>query len=172
MILIFALTSSFVHKDRIEKPKTYRFVFLDHETITLDNPSDSILTSYSNDIVNRKRKLVRAELFFKTGETLFFETDGDKWTAIKISDAKKQFTVPGETIAKIPEIHFVTVALLWDGLGERAFNASYFYIRFDIGIEKSFNKYPELNLSFSGKRFSKPTIWRQTSNSSRQWSDF
>ncbi len=115
----FALTSSFAHKDRIEKPKTYRFVFLDQETITLDNPNDSILSIYSNDIVNRKRKLVRAELFFKTGETLSFDTDGDKWTTIKILDAKKQFIIPGETIAKIPEIHFGTVALLWDGLDER-----------------------------------------------------
>ena len=169
---VFVLTSAFVHKDRIEKPKTYSFVFLEGEPITLDNPNDSILTTYSNDIVNRKRKLVRAELKFNTGEALSFECEGDRWTTVKISHGNREFIIPSETIAKIPEIHFATVALLWDGLDERAFSASYFYIRFEIGTEKSFEKYPELNLMFSERRFSKPLIWRQISENSRQWANF
>jgi len=169
---IFARTSTSAHKDRIEKPKTYKFTFLEGQAIVLDNSNDSTLTTYCNDFVNGKRKLIRAELIFSTGEILTFEGNGDKWTKIQISDAKKEFMVPEPTIKKIPVVHFATIALLWDGRDDKAFKASYFYIQFDIGTVKSFSEYPELNLSFSGNEFSNATVWRQTSENSRQWADF
>ena len=115
---------------------------------TLDNAENSPLATYCNDIVDGKRKLVKAELTFSTGERLTFEGNGDRWTKIQVSDAKIELMVPEQTIKKIPVIHFASVALLWDGRDEKAFTASYFYIQFDIGTDKFFNEYPELNLSF------------------------
>lgn len=171
LIFIFAMTTAFAHKDRIEKPKSYRFTFLGGQTIILDNTNAS-LTTYCNDITNGKRKLLTAELTFGTGEVLTFESDGDKWKGIKISYGKRQFIIPELTIKKIPAVHFATVALLWDGLDERAFSASYFYIEFDIGVEKSFNVYPQLHLSFSGNEFSKSIVWKQVSRNSKQWTEF
>lgn len=172
LTFIFAWTTASAHKDRIEKPKTYRFTFLDGQTITLNNASSSTLTTYCKDIVDGKRNLLKAELTFSTGETLTLEGNGDKWTMIQISDGKREIRIPELTIRKIPVIHFQTIALLWDGRDEKAFKASYFYIRFDIGSEKSFKKYPELHLSFSENEFTKSEVWRPTTENTTQRTDW
>jgi hypothetical protein len=59
LTVIFALNIfvAFAHKDRIERPKSYQFVFQNNDTIRLDNPSDSLLKVYNNDIVTGKKKL-------------------------------------------------------------------------------------------------------------------
>jgi len=170
LTFILAWTSVYAHKDRIEKPKTYRLTFQDGHNVTLHN-TDNSLTTYCNDIVNGKRKLIKAELIFSTGETLTFEGNGSKWTSIHIADNKNKIYVPDLTIEKIPVIHFQTIALLWDGRDEKAFKASYFYISFDIGNEKAFNEYPELHLSFSDNKYVNSEVWRQTSENSKQRGD-
>ena len=174
LTLIFAINFlvAFAHRDRFERPITYQFVFQNHKPITLDNPSDSVLKVYSDDIVSGERKLVSAELVFSTGEILTLKNDGVKWTEIKISYGKKVISVPNTTIEKIPKIHFMTIALLWDGRDKNAFGASYFYIQFDIGTEKSFKKYPYLELFFRNETFYETKIWRQISENSKQWTDF
>jgi hypothetical protein len=174
LTLVFAL-SFFVavaHKDRIERPIMYQFIFQNQDTIKLSNPSDSLLKSYNDEIVNGKRKLKSAELLFATGERMTLTNDGKNWSEIIITDGKKVISIPDTTIKKISEIHFATVALLWDGNDEKAFGASYFYILFYTGTEKSFGKYPELNLSFSGQKLSGAIIWRQINETSKQWTDF
>ena len=170
LTLILVWTPVSAHKDRIEKPKTYRLTFQDGQSVTLDN-TDKSLTTYCNDIVNGKRKLIKAELTFSTGETLTIEGNGSKWTRIQIADNRNTLHVPDLTIEKIPMIHFQTIALLWDGRDVKAFKASYFYIRLDIGNEKAFNGYPELHLSFSDNKFAKSEVWRQTSENSKQRGD-
>jgi len=174
LTLVFALNFffAFAHKDRIERPTTFRFVFQNQDVITLDNPSDSVLKVYSSEIVSGKRKLETVELLFSTGETLIFKNNGKKWTEINILYGKKIVSIPNTTIEKISEIHLATVALLWDGNYEKAFIASYFYIRFEVGTEKSFDKYPYLELFFRNKTFEKAKITRQTSERSYQWTDF
>ena len=170
LTFILAWTSVSAHKDRIEKPKTYKLTFQDGQTVTLDY-TDNSLTTYCNDIVKGKRKLIKAELIFSTGEALTFEGNGSRWTSIQITDNKNKISVPRLTIERIPVIHFQTIALLWDGQDEKAFKASYFYIRFNIGNEKKFNEYPELHLSFSDDRFVKSEVWRPTSENSKQRGD-
>jgi hypothetical protein len=174
LTVIFALHIfvAFAYKDRIERPKSYQFVFQNNDTIRLDNPSDSLLKAYNNDIVTGKKKLKIAELFFATGETITLMNDGKKWTEIKITDGKKEVSVPYLTIDKIPEIHIATIALLWDGNDKQAFNASYFHIQFDIGTEISYDKLPYLQLSFSDKKFKKVIVWRQISENSKQRSEY
>lgn len=171
-LLFLSFFSASAHQDRIERPKTYTFVFQNNDTVRLYNPSVSLLKQYSDDIINHKRKLIKAELHFETGETLIFTHDGNKWTSIKISNGKTEMAAPDTTIEKISEIHFVSVALLWDGNYTQAFSASYFYIQFDMGIEKSFDIYPELNLIFRENKFSNSMIWRQISDNSKQIIDF
>jgi hypothetical protein len=61
---------------------------------------------------------------------------------------------------------------LWNGNDEKAFSANYFYIQFDIGTEKSFNKYPYLQLFFTNETFKRAEIWRQISENSKQWTNF
>lgn len=167
LTFILAWTSVSAHKDRIEKPKTYQLTFQDGQNVILDY-TDNSLTTYCNDIVTGKRKLIKAELKFGTGETLTFEGNGSKWTTIQIADNKHKISVPDLTIEKIPVIHFQTIALLWDGRDEKALKASYFYIRLNIGHEKKFNEYPELHLIFSDNRFVKSEVWRPTGENSKQ----
>jgi hypothetical protein len=171
-LLALNFSGVFAHRDRIERPITYRFVFQNQNLIVLSNPSDSVLKVYSNDIENGKRKLISAELLFSTGEILTFKNDGAKWTEISISYDKKVINIPNRIIEKISEIHFMTIALLWDGIDKNAFDASYFYIRFDIGTKKSFNKYPYLELFFRSKTFNGAKITRQINENSTQWADF
>jgi hypothetical protein len=170
LTFVLAWTSVSADKDRIEKPKTYRLTFQDGQNVILDN-TDNSLTAYCNDIVNGKRKLIKAELNFSAGETLTFEGNGSKWTGIQIADDKNKISVPALTVEKLPVIHFQTVTLLWDGRDEKAFEASYFYILLNIGHEKKFNEYPELHLSFSDNRFVESEVWRPTSETSKQRGD-
>lgn len=174
LILLLGLSShlSFAHKDRIEKPRIYLFIFHNQDTIKLNNPSDSLLTAFNDDILRGKKKLIQADLFFDTGERMTFHSNGTHWTSIKISDGKNQISIPDTVAKKIPEIQFSSVALLWGDSDKKAFSSSYFHIRFYIGTEKAFDKYPELQLFFSKQQFSKSTIWRQINENTRQWSYF
>lgn len=171
LTLIFVWTTVSAHQDRIAKPKKYKLTFLDGKTVTLSN-RNSDLTTYCKDIVDGKRKLIKAELTFATGEMLIFESDGDKWTKIQIADKMEEIIIPDLTLNKIPVIHFQTIALLWDGTHKKAFSARYFYVRFDIGNDKLFNEYPELHLSFSNNQFAKSEIWRKISENSKQGADY
>lgn len=171
-VLLFSLSFVYAHKDRIEKPKIYRFIFQGNDTINLSNPNDSLLKVYCDQIINHKKYLIEVQLTFNTKEKLNFNYKNNKLETIRIFNKDVVFIVPKETINKISEINFQTLAFLWDGNYKSAFEANYFYIQFDIGTEKSFDKLPYVQLFFSGKKFSKSIIWRQISENTKQWEDF
>lgn len=173
-ILIFLLCTltSFANKNRIEKPQTYTFIFKNGDTVTLKNPTDSVLQVFSNDILIHKKPLNEAYLNFKTGEVLVLKTSGESWIAIKVRINNKEIEVPEGKLRKINEIHFTSIALLWNGRYESATAAQAFHIQFDIGTIKSFDKYPNLKLYFTANRFDEAEIWRQTDESTTQWSKF
>lgn len=170
-ILIFATSNVFAHKDRIERPTRIQFVFDNQDTVNLTDKDDSEIKSYSQEIVDGKRKLTMAQLTFDTGETATFEYENSRLSRIKIASDKKNTTVPKETIEKIKEIHFQTIVLLWDGRDKKAFSASYYYIQFDIGTVKSYNDYPYVQLFFKKQIFSKAIIWTPISERSKQCTD-
>jgi hypothetical protein len=161
----------YASKDRIERPNIYKFIFQNNDSIRLIKPTDSILNIYSNYIIGNTIQLIEAELSFETGEILTIRKKENKWTMIKITDEKKEFIIPEETLQKISAIHFSTIALLWDGGDQKALTASYFYISFETGTNKSFGKYPQLQLMFSGGKFSKSTIFRKISEISSKYID-
>lgn len=171
-LFAFNFSVAFAHKDRIERPKTYQFIFQDKDTVKLDNPSDATLKIYNDDIVNGNRKLMNVQLLFATGETISMKNNGTEWTEMNITNGKKVISIPYATIKKIPQIHFMTIGLLWNGDYKRSFEANYFYIRFDIGKEKSFDQYPNLELNFSDRKYKSAEIWRQVSENAKQESNF
>jgi hypothetical protein len=93
LTFILAWTTVSAHKDRIEKPKTYRLTFQDGQTVTLKY-TDNSLTTYCNDIVNGKTKLIKAELNFGTGETLTFEGMAANGQAFKLLTIKIKLAFP------------------------------------------------------------------------------
>jgi uncharacterized protein YccT (UPF0319 family) len=170
--LVFNCSIAFAHKDRIERPKTYQFIFHDKDTIKLNNPSEAILKKYNEDIISGKRKLLNVLLLFATGEVINMKNNGKEWTEMNISNGTIAIDVPNAILKKISQIHFTTIALLWNSDNDKSFDSNYFYIQFDIGREKSFNHYPYLELNFTNSKYKKAEIWRQVSDKAKQRSDF
>ncbi|TDP02453.1 hypothetical protein [Flavobacterium sp. 245] len=169
-ILVLTFANIYAHKDRIEKPQSFKFTFENKEVVKL-NSSDSKLKTFCNEIVSRKRKLVEAQMTYKTGEIVTAKYDGKNWTSIKISNKTEDLFVPKNVLKKITEIHFSTLSLLWSGDSEYAFNSSYFYIKFDIGRVKYFNELPSLSINFENKKYSNSEIWKKVSTNSTQGAD-
>jgi len=176
-ILVLTFAKIYAHKDRIEKPQLFKFTFENKEVVKL-NSSDPKLKIFCNEIVSRKRKLVEAQLTYKTGEIITVKYDGKNWTSIKISNKTEDIFIPKNVLKKITEIHFSTLSLLWSGDNESAFNSSYFYITFEIGTIKYFNELPSLSIFFEDpiffgdKKFSKCTIEKQVEENSTQSFNF
>jgi hypothetical protein len=171
IILILTFVNIYANKDRIERPESFKFIFENNEVVNL-SPTDSNLKIYCDEIVSQKRKLIEAQLSYKTGEIVILKYNGKNWTSIKISYKNKKVSVPKKVLKKITEINFSTLNLVWASDNEVAFKSSYFFIEFDLGKVKAFNKLPYLVISFEKIKFSNCVIWNQISEKSKQWSEF
>ena len=171
VILILTFANIYANKDRIERPKSFKFIFENNEIVSL-NSSESSLETYCNEIINRKRKLIEAQLTYETGEIVTAKYNGKNWTSIIISYKEKNVFVPKKTLKKITEINFSTLNLVWSTDNEIAFYSSYFMLQFDLGKIKSFNTLPQLNINFEKMKFTNCIIWKQVAEKSRQWTEF
>ena len=160
IILILTFANIYANKDRIEKPKSFKFTFENNELVSL-NSGDSKLEILCNEIVSRKRKLIEAQLTYETGEIVIAKYDGKNWSSIKISYKGEEISVPKKKLKKITEIHFSTLNLIWSSGNEVAFNASYFFLEFEVGTVKYYNKLPSLSIIFEEKKFSNCVIEKQ-----------
>lgn len=163
------MTNLYAHKDRIERPIHFKFIFENQETLIFKNTDKLSLDSISKKIITGEKKIVLAILSFKTGEKMEFKYVESKLDHIKIIDNKKKLIVPKLTINKLQEIHFSSIALLWDGRNKKAFSANYFIIQFNISVKLNFGKYSYVQLSYSNMKFTNAIIWRQISINSKQW---
>lgn len=175
LFLIFLFINLLVlnaHKDRIEFPKSYIFIFKDNKSLKVTNSKDPMLKVYSKDILNKNQKIKMYEIYFSSGEKLTLESNGKKWTQIYITHNNKKLVIPNYILKKIPKINFETIALLWNGNYKNSFNSNYFYLQFDIGSEKTFDKLPYLKLIFADNEFSNAEIYQQTDWNTTQIKDF
>jgi hypothetical protein len=143
-LLLLSFTEFFsptIHKDRIEKPVSIRFVFAGTDTIVLNNFSDPRLVQINKEIAKQKKQISEAQVSFKTGEKITFSKLGSVFVKIQIK--------------------------LWDGRDQNAFDASYFYIRFQLGVKKRF-PINSLQIHFNGIDFKKVEVSRQ--DNARTWS--
>lgn len=155
----------------MSKPKTFQFTFDNNQVINLD-AKDSKVKLFSDEIVAGKRKLIKAQLTFESGEVFTANYNGQKWTSIKISYKDKEASIPQEKLEKITEIHFSTLFLVWSSDSNEAFNASYFIIEFELGNTKYFDKLPRLEIGFAKQKFSHCVIWKSVKENATQWSEF
>lgn len=162
LLLLFSVVSAHAHLNRSEKPKSMIFIFQNKDTLRLNNADDSLRKAYNHYIIQQRKKLREVRLTFEAGETLTVTADKHKWTAIKITDGKHEVSIPDSTLRKLTEIHFATLSLVWSGSESRPFGNGYFYIRFDMGTKKTFNRYSWLNLIIADYRYSKALIWHPT----------
>jgi hypothetical protein len=172
ILSVFLLSNTPIHKDRIERPQQYTFVFKNKETTTLKTPDGSMSQSYNDDILNGKKEVLDAELTFATGEKLYFKRSGTKWTNIFIIHKNDTVKVPLKTVMKISDIHFKTVALLWGDSEKKALESRYFYLIFEIGKVMYHNRFDELHLGFSDKKLASSKIAKQIDWRTRQDVEF
>ena len=169
--LILLMSNVYADNYRMGRPIRFTFVFDNQDTALLTNTNRASMNSICTEILEGKRNLVTAILSFETDEQLTFKYINNKLTEIKIVDNYKDVTVTKKIVNKLQEIHFQSIALLWDGRDKKAFNAKYFMIQFEMGTETYCGKYPYIQLNFSDKKFSNAINWRQVNENSKQWKE-
>ena len=169
-IVFFTFGAIYAHKDRVSFPEKFVFVLKSKEVVRFKS-NDLKLNEFCEGVVDKKIEILKAEIYFKTGETVTIEFDGINWTIFKISFKDKSLYVPQNKLQKIPEIHFLTLNLVWSG-ESNAFNSHYLYLTLDIGTKRSFNVFPNLELHFENRKFSRSEVWMQTSENSRHGKAF
>jgi hypothetical protein len=171
-VMILLVETTFLHQDRIERPANIQFVFENQDPINLNTKDSSLVKLYCKEILKGKKRLRECLLSFETGETVLFQYMNSLLAKIKLTDGKKELHIQKEVVNKIKEIHYQTVALLWNGRCKNALEAGYCYIQFEIGTAKSYGKYPYVQLFFKDMNLFKPTICRPISENAVQSSDF
>lgn len=177
LFFILNFANIYANKDRIETPQSFIFIFDNKEVVNLKS-TDSRLKKYCDEIVSRKRKIIEVQLRYKTGEIITARYDGKNWNSLKISYKDKEINVPRNILKKITQIHFSTLNLIWSSDSEIAFKSSYFFMEFEIGTVKYFNKLPSLNMFFEksmflgDNKFSKCTLQKQVAENATQSFDF
>ena len=68
---------------------------------------------------------------FKTGDRATFVISNSVVTAITLHIGYADYAVPATECAKLRDIRFDSVTLLWNGSYKSAAEADYFYLRFD-----------------------------------------
>lgn len=169
-ILLFAFGKGYAHKDRAALPQSFVFTLKNKEIISF-KADDLKLEEFCKEIVSGEKEISEAKLFYKTGEIVTIQSDGEKWNLFKIAFKNKTLYVPQDKLKNIPEIHFSSLYLVWSG-ESNAFNSSYLYFSLDIGREQSFNVYPNLELHFKNQKFVRAEVWVQTSQNSRHGKAF
>jgi hypothetical protein len=165
IMVFFFFGVIYAHKDRIEVPERFVFILKSNDVIRFES-LDSKLEEFCKEIVSGEKELSEVQLYYKTGEIVTVQSDGNNWTLFKITFKGKSLYVPQEKLKKIPEINFSTLNLFWSG-ENNAFNSHYLCIRFDIGIKRSFDVLPNLELHFENRKFARAEVWTQTSENSR-----
>jgi hypothetical protein len=169
--LIFAFTKGYSNQDMSAKPTWYTFIFTSGDTVILKNPTDEALAIINSDISSHKRILTEAQLLFTKSQKIVFKYEQAKLVSISIIANNKETAMPKNTIGRIKEVYFQTLSIVWDGSDKNAFNANFFYIQFHIGPEKSFGKYPYVQLKFLDHKYVKSTLWSQANESSLRFRD-
>ncbi len=109
---------------------------------------------------------------FKTKETATFTVANGAVIALTLHVGKADYAVPQAECAKLRDIHFETIALLWNGSYKSAAGANYFYLRFQMGTEeaKTFDELPTVEVMFLDKKFEQVIVRKKTSQDT--WQDF
>ncbi|WP_427873848.1 hypothetical protein [Flavobacterium sp. MMS24-S5] len=130
-----------------------------------------MIQKFSKEIVRKKIEISEVQLYYKTGEIITVQSDGVNWILFKITFKGQSLYVSQEKLKKIKEINFSTLNLFWSG-ESNAFNSHYLCLRFDIGTQSSFGVFPNLELHFENRKFSRSEVWTQTSENSRHGKTF
>lgn len=142
----------YAHKDRGEYPESIKFIFVNNEVLILSY-DDSKLENICDEIISGKRKLTEVYVTYKTGEVISAKFEGENWTSISILYKNKRVFVEKNILNKIKEIHFSTLTLSWSSDYDKVFLSSYFTISFDMGSERFYDEFPNVQLFFNKQVF-------------------
>ena len=113
----------------------------------------------------------RLTINFKTGEYVAFVISKGTISAVTLHVGATDFCVPKKECDKLKDVHFETVALLWDGESASAAKASYFFLQFDMGSERKrgFGELPRVQLVFEKGKFYEATVTKKIAQDT--WQD-
>ena len=108
---------------------------------------------------------------FKTGDRATFVISNSVVTAITLHIGSADYAVPAAECAKLRDVRFESVALLWNGSYKSAAEADYFHLRFDIGAEsaRAFGELPRVQLMFHNRKFERTSVTKKTAQDT--WQD-
>jgi hypothetical protein len=108
---------------------------------------------------------------FKTGERVTFTISEDAISAITVRVGMTDFAMPAKECAKLKDVRFETVSLLWDSRSPSAAKARYFYLQFDMGKEtaRAFGELPRVELMFRDRKFDESTVRKKIAEDT--WQD-
>ena len=108
---------------------------------------------------------------FKTGDRATFVISNSVVTAITLHIGYADYAVPATECAKLRDIRFDSVTLLWNGSYKSAAEADYFYLRFDMGAEsaRAFGELPRVQLMYHAGKFEETTVTKKTAQDT--WQD-
>ena len=120
------------------------------------------------DRIERPHKLT---VQVRTGENVTFAVSNAAISTIIVHVGTSDYAVPMSECAKLHDIRFDTVCLLWNGSFESSAKADYFYVRFDMGTDcaRAFGELPHVQLMFRSGKFENATITKKTGEGS--WQD-
>lgn len=148
-VFLLLATSAFGHVDRIERQETLPVSFK------------------SGD---RQETLA---VSFKSGERATFVVSNSVVTAITLRIGSADYAVPTAECAKLRDIRFESVSLLWNGSYKSAAKADYFYLRFDMGADsaRAFGELPKVQLMFRDRKFGGTKVTRKITHNTWQRSE-
>ena len=85
-VLLLSAITTLAHHNKTISANEYVFIFQKHDTLRLSHPTDSMLKAANQYVIQHRKGLLEAHLFFETGETLTFTHNKLHWTSIKITD--------------------------------------------------------------------------------------
>jgi hypothetical protein len=109
---------------------------------------------------------------FKTGERVAFSISDASVSAIALRIGTADFSVPEKECAKLRDIRFDTVSLVWNGSFASAAKADYFSLEFEMGKEnaRAFGELPRVRLMFRDGKFTGSAVTKKIGQDS--WQDF
>jgi len=108
---------------------------------------------------------------FESGESVTFTVSDSTVKALTIRIGKSVHSVPQSECAKLHDIRFDSIMLLWNGSYKTSGAADYFYLDFDMGLDiaRSFGQLPRVRLLFRNGKFSKASVKKRIAEDT--WQD-
>lgn len=171
LLLVLLSAPMEAHRDLLERPIRYSFTLTNGEVLNFEDAEDPQFLAFEQAYLLEKLTLQQAVVVFPGDRVLLIGFSAGACREMSFSNGKVMMQVPAELVGRMHHLHFTTLVRLSSSKREAAAGKD-FYLRFSLGQERRYGKYPYLQLHFKKSKFHEAVIWRQTTEFSKQRSAF